>query len=95
MIMWFCKSFFCMNCWGHEEHWKTGPVTRGGQHPQPRSPLGYGGDPRAGPSLRCQETPCPDAKDARGWAPCYGLHRKKQGPREARGLARGQGARDG
>lgn len=22
LIMWLCKSFFCMNCWEHEEHWK-------------------------------------------------------------------------
>lgn len=25
LIRWLCKSFFCMNCWEQEEHWKIAP----------------------------------------------------------------------
>lgn len=56
MIIWLCKSFFCMNCWAQEEHWKDRPGPKAPLRPatpmEPWSPPE--GNPKAGPSPRCQ-----------------------------------------
>lgn len=95
LIRWLCKSFFCMNCWEQEEHWKTGPRSPR-RPPTPMGswpPLGYrGSNPQAGPSPRRQEAPWCEGRSREDppTVPCPRRCRacppqKEKGPREGQG----------